>query len=60
MADREADRKSEMLCDAIDKSYKVLDVKPGYVNHKELFRSILDAADAIREAKEAWGDEWTL
>lgn len=60
MADNGTKGRADLLCDAINKSYRVLEVKPGHVNHRELFRSILDAADAIREAEEAWGDEWTL
>ena len=60
MAEKKTDSRAELLCDAIDKSYGVLEIKPGQANHKELFRAILDAADAIREAKEAWGNEWTL
>ena len=60
MAEKNTEARVEALCDAINKSYRVLEVKPGHVNHSELFRAILDAADAIRKAEDAWGDEWTL
>lgn len=60
MAEKNTEARVEALCDAINKSYQVLEVKPGHVNRSELFRAILDAADAIRAAEKAWGDEWTL
>lgn len=60
MAEKNTEARVDALCDAINKSYQVLEVKPGHVNHSELFRAILDAADAIRAAEKAWGDEWTL
>lgn len=60
MADEKNGRRADLLSDAIDKSYAVLEIDPGFEHHPELFQAILDAADAIREAKHAWGDEWTL